>query len=299
MEPTIVQLQQNTTEWEVYRQSHLNASAAGIIMGTQTFKPNSWDSLLDFYRGKGKPFEGNVATDWGHAHEDEACDSASLLFGEVYHPTVMSHTIDGMPFSASLDGISQEFDESIGHVLEIKCPYQLQKSKTWKLTSDGVCPPQYYWQLQHQIMVSGADFANFFVFDAVSKDALCLVVERNDPDIRELQNKWKEFWDILQAGEMKGDSVAHREDDDFEIAANEWARAQRAIEEAKADSDAARERLIQLCAEQDGEGFGVRVVKGHRKGSVNYKKIPELEGVDLETFRGKDTEFYRVSAVQS
>ena len=297
MEPTIVQLEQNTTEWEEYRKGHLNASAAGIIMGTQTFKPNSWDSLLDFYRGKGKPFEGNVATDWGHAHEDEACDSASLLFGEVYHPTVMSHTIDGMPFSASLDGISQEFDGSIGHVLEIKCPYQLQKSKTWKTTADGKCPDQYYWQIQHQIMVSGAATANFYVYDAVSKEHLALVIERNDEDIAKLQAKWEEFWGILQAGEMKGDSVATRTDDDFQIAADEWARAQRAMAEAKEEAESARERLIELCTEQDGEGFGVRVVRGIRKGSVNYKKIPELDGVDLEGFRGKDTEFYRVSAV--
>ena len=66
-------------------------------MGVQAFKPNTWDSLLDWYRGNGIPFVGNVATEWGHTHEDEARIAAEKVNDEFYAPVVVTREHNGLP----------------------------------------------------------------------------------------------------------------------------------------------------------------------------------------------------------
>lgn len=295
---TQVDLEQNSDEWMDHRRVHCNASSAGLIMGVQTFTPNTWDSLLDWYRGKGTPFVGNVATDWGHTHEDEARVAAESINDEFYAPVVVTRIHKQLPLSASLDGKSVEFDGSTGHVAEIKCPYQGKQSKTWVLVDGGECPPQYYWQIQQQMFVSDAKEALLFIYDARDKSHLQLTVPRNDADIDLLMEKWAEFWNLLESGEMKGDGVLRREDTEFKVVATEWAEANEVLAEAKERVDAARATLIDLSGDRDCEGFGVRVTQAERKGNINYKKVPSLEGIDLEKYRGKGSSYYRVAATK-
>jgi|TARA_R110002096_G_scaffold26049_1_gene80817 putative phage-type endonuclease len=294
----VVQLDQNTDAWMNHRRVHCNASSAGLIMGVQTFTPNTWDSLLNWYRGKGVPFVGNVATDWGHTHEDEARVAAEKLNDEFYAPVVVSREHKGLPLSASLDGKSVEFDGTTGHVAEIKCPYQGKQSKTWLLVEKGECPPQYYWQIQQQMFVADATEAMLFIYDARDKSHLQISVPRNDSDIELLIEKWAEFWSLLESGEMKGDGVLQREDSAFERVAVEWSEANTLLAEAKQRVDAARATLIDLSGDRDCEGFGVRVTQAERKGNINYKSVPSLDGVDLEEYRGKSSSYFRVAATK-
>ena len=293
-----VQLDQNTDAWMNHRRVHCNASSAGLIMGVQTFTPNTWDSLLNWYRGKGVPFVGNVATEWGHTHEDEARIAAEKLNQEFYAPVVVSREHNGLPLSASLDGKSVEFDGSTGHVAEIKCPYQGKQSKTWLLVEKGECPPQYYWQIQQQMFVADANEAMLFIYDARDKSHLQIAVPRNDADIELLLEKWTEFWALLESGEMKGDGVLQRKDVEFTSVANEWTKANALLAEAKERVDEARGRLIDLSGDRDCEGGGVRVTQAERKGNINYKKVPSLDGVDLEQYRGKSSSYFRVAATK-
>jgi putative phage-type endonuclease len=294
----VVQLEQNTDEWMNHRRVHCNASSAGIIMGVQAFKPNTWDSLLDWYRGNGIPFVGNVATEWGHTHEDEARIAAEKVNDEFYAPVVVTRKHNGLPLSASLDGKSVEFDGSTGHVSEIKCPYQGKQSKTWITVENGDCPQGYYWQIQQQMFVSDAKEAKLFIYDARDKSHLQITIARNEDDINLLMEKWAEFWALLDAGEMKGDGVLRREDPEFTSVANEWTEANTLLAEAKERVDEARGRLIDLSGDRDCEGGGVRVTQAERKGNINYKKVPSLEGVDLELYRSKGSSYFRVAATK-
>jgi len=294
----VVNLEQNSDEWMDHRRRHANASSAGLIMGVQAFAPNTWDSLLDWYRGKGIPFQGNVATEWGHTHEEEARVAAESVNDEFYVPVVVTREHDGIPLSASLDGKSVEFDGTTGHVEEIKCPYQGKQSKTWIMVENGECPPGYYWQIQQQMFVADAKEARLFVYDARDKSHIQLTIPRNDDDIEILMGKWEEFWALLDSGEMKGDGVLRREDAEFELVASEWALANAALTEAKERVDAARSTLIEISGERDCEGFGVRVTSAVRKGNINYKKIPALEGINLEQYRGKGSSYNRVAAIK-
>ena len=294
----VVQLDQNTDAWMNHRRVHCNASSAGLIMGVQTFTPNTWDSLLNWYRGNGIPFVGNVATEWGHTHEDEARIAAETVNDEFYAPVVVTREHNGLPLSASLDGKSVEFDGTTGHVAEIKCPYQGKQSKTWLLVEKGECPPQYYWQIQQQMFVADATEAKLFIYDARDKSHLQITIARNQDDINLLMEKWTEFWALLESGEMKGDGVLQRKDAEFTSVAQEWTEANALLAEAKERVDEARRSLIDLSGDRDCEGGGVRVTQAERKGNINYKKVPSLDGVDLEQYRGKSSSYFRVAATK-
>lgn len=43
------------------------------------------------------------------------------------------------------------------------------------------------------------------------------------------------------------------------------------------------------------QGAGVTVTRFWRQGSVDYKKVPELSGVDLDQYRKRATEEARVT----
>ena len=81
-----------------------------------------------------------------------------------------------------------------------------------------------------------------------------------------------------------------------------WHQASLAYRQAKAEVDAAtarleavREALVALAAHPKESGAGVTVTRFWKAGSVDYKRVPQLQGVDLEAYRGKAREEVRVS----
>jgi DNA repair protein RadC len=58
--------------------------------------------------------------------------------------------------------------------------------------------------------------------------------------------------------------------------------------------ESARQRLIDLTHSARESGNGVSVIRMWKSGNVDYKRIPELRGVDLERYRGKGREEVRV-----
>ena len=59
--------------------------------------------------------------------------------------------------------------------------------------------------------------------------------------------------------------------------------------------DAAKTALIALASHPSEPGFGVSVTRFWKQGSVDYKKVPELAGVDIEAYRQKGRWETRVS----
>ena len=73
--------------------------------------------------------------------------------------------------------------------------------------------------------------------------------------------------------------------------------------EAKAATDlilkSAKERLIKACGSHArSKGELLKITKSERKGSVDYKKVPELTGIDLEQYRKKSSEVVTITAIK-
>jgi len=54
-------------------------------------------------------------------------------------------------------------------------------------------------------------------------------------------------------------------------------------------------QLISLSMEKDSKGGGIKLRKMSRKGNVEVGLIPELWGIDLDTYRKPSTEYWQVS----
>jgi len=59
--------------------------------------------------------------------------------------------------------------------------------------------------------------------------------------------------------------------------------------------DAAKAALVGLAKHPSETGSGVTVTRFWKQGNVDYKKVPELAGVELDAYRGKAREEVRVS----
>lgn len=56
-----------------------------------------------------------------------------------------------------------------------------------------------------------------------------------------------------------------------------------------------KDLLVLMSGHVNSTGGGIQVQKIVKSGSIEYSRIPELEGVDLEPYRKKPTEYWKVS----
>lgn len=81
-----------------------------------------------------------------------------------------------------------------------------------------------------------------------------------------------------------------------------WQRAAEAYVALKQQTEALAERLdegkealVKLAKHPSEAGFGVSVTRYWKQGSIDYKAVPQLKGVNLQTYRGKGRFETRVS----
>jgi putative phage-type endonuclease len=109
--------------------------------------------------------------------------------GLVMQPRVMTEG----EYSASLDGIPLEGDR----IVEIKSPYRRQASDLWQSVSLGEVPEHYRFQVQHQLLVSGATLAHLWVFDGTH--GLLIEISRDEAAMSAIRTAWDGFQQYLAA----------------------------------------------------------------------------------------------------
>ena len=282
---TIVNLVQGSTEWLEYRRSMRNASETAAVIGV-----SPWVTPYQLWQLKtGRREQSvNAAMLNGTALEPQARSAYELETGHVMQPLVMQEG----DYSASLDGITLQGDL----IVEIKVPMKGSNSSLWRAVEAGKVPCHYVSQIQHQLMVTGATTAHLWVFDGAR--GLLRVVERDEAAMATIRDAWDSFSAFLLSDSppplLPADTVL-REDADWSLAARAYARAKRAASVADEALERAREALVALAGHPREEGAGVAVTRFWRTGTVDYKKVVELQGVDLEAYRSKGREEVRVS----
>lgn len=161
MKAKIINLPQGSNEWHQHRLHHRNASETAIVMGV-----SPWMTPFELWelRTDRRTQSVNAAMHRGTQLEPEARAAYEATTGHVMQPLVL---VDG-EYSASLDGMT--LDGKL--VVEIKCPFRGQHSKLWQHALAGEIPTHYGWQIQHQLMVSKAEIANFYVYDSEFRHGL-------------------------------------------------------------------------------------------------------------------------------
>ena len=309
----LLDLEQRSEAWLAWRQSGITATESAVILGLSPYK-SPWRLWCEKV-GRVQPADlsANPLVRFGSEHEDEVRQLFELKHLDVVMPACGEFDEDPI-FRASFDGLTSTMEP-----VEIKCPSvtTLLDVKQRGLESD-TCR-LYRIQVQHQLMVSGAQHGWLVFFDRSTNDLIEFVIERDEDLIAEIRSKGREFFDRFVAKRKEPPKDPTRDiyvpKGDVEIArwsqfAVDYAAAQKAtdalqkrIDAYSAVKDRCKDELTAMMGEFLHADFaGIALTKRVTRGTVNYRDfllnrgIPESE---LEAFRGKSSENWLVRLTHS
>lgn len=182
----IKDIEQGSEAWKQLRKEHFCASDAPAMMGDSRYK--SRNQLLQEMK-TGKTEEVSEAKqaifDRGHQAENDARIIFEMDMLEDFPPAVCVELVEGMNLLASLDGLADPATAILEH-------------KLWNDTlaanvSNEVLDPMYFWQLEHQLLVTGA-LCVYFVCSDGTTDNWMQMEYHSVPERREkLIAGWKQF----------------------------------------------------------------------------------------------------------
>ena len=279
---------QGSDAWLEFRKSHCPASEAGALMSVNPWKPKNPYELMLIRNGEDSVFQSKAMA-WGTEHEDRARLELEEASGLIFQPQVLAEEIDGVPMSASLDGITMD-----GKVIaEIKCPYGQKESDTWKAIEEGNAPVYYWWQMQQQLLLTGAEICWFAVW--TPEEMMMIEVLPDEKAQSVLVLAWQEFWSLFLKGEYPVNPNEERDDEDWEAATVAYWVADERLKKAKEAHDIAKKSLVSIAGEQKAKGYGTQLVKTEKKGNLSYSKYIKDEGIKVpEEYRGKGSTSYSV-----
>jgi putative phage-type endonuclease len=193
-EPIQHDLQQGTAAWHQYRATKLNASDAPAMMGVSPYKKR--EQLLA-ERKTGYTPEVDAETqkrfDRGHQYEADIRPSIEAAYGIELYPVTLSRLVDGLDLSASFDGLTMDN----GIVFEHKS----LNDELRQAHARGELPEHYRYQLEQQLLVSGAKMAIFVASKGSMDDALIWDYEPDAETQSRLLAGWKRFQQDLETFE--------------------------------------------------------------------------------------------------
>jgi hypothetical protein len=144
--------------------------------------------------------------------------------------------------------------------------------------------------------VTGLESMYYFSFDGV--DGVVVPVKRDQAYIEKMIEEEYKFYQCMvnmTAPEPDENDYLIREDDIWVRCAKEFSDVQAKIKELIDEEEQLRNQLIFLSSGSNCKGGGVSLCMYPRKGNIEYAKIPELKGVDLEAYRKPSSPCYKIT----
>lgn len=274
---------QGSPEWLELRKNKRTASVAfTACRGSHADKVR----LAKQLKGEASVFVNN-AMQRGNDYEPEARASAEVLFGKFFTPKVF---VLGN-YLVSLDGIAAD-----GDILEIKIPAHAD-SDLWKAAIRGEIPERYQYQLCQQIAVSGSSAnAYLYVYLPEEQHGIPVLYQFSPAMWDEIRHGWDQFWVEYMGDSMPDDP--ERTDEEWELAAEEYRVALERKNQAESALETRKKKLIELAGDESAKGFGLRLTKVVKAGSIRYADYIKDYGIkadDLEPYRGKGSVSFSVT----
>lgn len=281
-------IEQRSPEWFEQRKRKITGSNIGAILGCDPFrKPKDvMRAMVRSSLGAESEFTGNIATEYGTKFESFAIADLEMETGLNVVETGFHVSTEYEWLGASPDGLIND-----DAVLEVKCPFGKRDSDQFK---DIIEQPHYYAQMQIEMLCTGRKKCHFYQWSQVGSkldfiELSQIWLDENLPKLKdfydqfllELKSPDKHLLDLVQTKEAK--ELAER-----------FTKAKAEMDAQKAIVDDCKKQLIAIADGRKSNISGVLVYSIERKGSVQYKNIPELKDVDLEQYRGKSTSTWGV-----
>ena len=193
--PTIHNVTQGSAEWHALRARYFTASEAAAMMGCSPYETRS--ALLR-RKASGIADEPDAARQRlfarGHEAEAAARPIAEAALGEELYPATMTAEIEGLPLLASLDGLTMDGRIAWEHKL-------MSERINRALIETDLPPMDHVWQMEHQLLVSGAEEVHYWA--STGQGPYAMRTYRSDPARRKaLIEGWKQFQRDLNDPDM-------------------------------------------------------------------------------------------------
>jgi putative phage-type endonuclease len=218
-------------------------------------------------------------------------DAARDYFYRITHIKVLPFQIkhQTIPYLiSSLDGI----DSRGKNIVEIKRPSNEDHEYVKKYKKP---PKKYFPQIQHQLECANLNSAFYLSF--YKNDPILIEVERDDSYIKSMLGKEAEFYKCmteLMPPELIDRDYIEKNDDEWNKHSTCYKFYKNIINSLEKKLENTKNRLIELSNGQNCKGNDIILTKTIRKGNIDYKSIPELKNVDLEIYRKRHAEYYKI-----
>ncbi|MDE1970996.1 MAG: YqaJ viral recombinase family protein [Patescibacteria group bacterium] len=276
-----------SSEWKEWRRHKIGASDSAAILGISPHKTRMqlWEEKV---LGK-DPFL-NKAMQRGLEREKEALDWADYTLGMSFNPKIVESDIYEWKF-ATLDG----WDEKNRMALEIKWA----NKKVHDSAKKGIVIDYYYPQVQSQMVCAGIDemyFLSCYEEDGKTDFELVLV-KRDAIFIEKMMEEERKFYienmlGMIQPTPYLLDVI--KNPDEFDDLCKRYEEQDVIEKEASAKKEEIKKRLFEISSKDGSCSSSYSFRKTIRKGTIGYDSIPELKGVDLESYRKQAIEVWKV-----
>ncbi|MBC2384574.1 hypothetical protein PsexTeo8_62230 (plasmid) [Pseudomonas extremaustralis] len=305
----IVDLRQRTPEWHAWRAQGVTATSAAVILGHHPNKTRwrLWAELT----GRVPPLDLSMIPQVRLAIMLEP--HALAWFQDKYDTVLMPYcgesTLHPL-LRASFDGVELDTMRPV----EIKI---LADSNFNEVAEQGEGSSHYrlyWWQVQHQLAVSGADFG-YLVFYHTRNQPIVFEVARSDQAIQLILKASLGFWASVVADKEPekdperdyftptGGGLIEWEGHASKAATldSELASLELRIKELKAEREQLQQGFVSLMGDYLlAEASGVRVCRYNQQGYVRWKEAftslhPNYPAENLDVFRGASSERVRIT----
>lgn len=279
-----VELEQGSDSWHEWRSKKITASRVPCIMGESPFKTpyQTWEDLI----GLSEKITQTEAMKRGVVLEPHVRQMISQRLQVDLQPWCYQHPT--IPyFGASLDGICP--DEKVA--VEIKCG----NAKDHELAKNGEVPLKYKGQIQAIMEVVGLDimyycsyYERFGLRPGEEGELVIIPVARDLGYVTEMLAKIHEFWKMVQdftPPDRDNKDFVFNDSDAWVSKAGEYKSLENAIKDLERRKEGLRKDLLSMTNGMSTMGAGLRIAKILEKGRVDYNRIPELMGVNLDAYR--------------
>ena len=307
-----VNLDQRTPEWLSWRFMGITATESAVILGLSPYK-SLWRLWCE-KTGRSRPADlsKNPLVTRGRLFEDAARQAFEVKHAEVLFPQCGEYSEEPL-FRASFDGLTAE-----GEPVEIKCPSEkvLSEVKTFGRESEAF--KLYYIQVQHQLLVAGAERGWLVFYDSKSGDLTEFEIFSNENLIDEILTQGRSFWNaVVNEVEPKKDPQrdffipkTEGEIAEWSQLAADYISATREVENLKAqierlnvNRNRCKESLASMMGEFRFADFaGVALTRRSVTGTVDYEKFCSAKGItpeELASYRKEAKESWLVRLTDS
>lgn len=283
---------QGSQEWHAFRAGGIGGSEIASVMNRNPYQTayQLWQIKAGIKQAP--DLSDNFAVKRGHALEPIARKIINEDYGFNFVPCIFQ-SLDHSFLKYSSDG----FDSDKNELLEIKALGE----KNHLIVKETQAPLAYYMdQCQWAMLITGCKKIHFVSYCQSFPEPIVKIEVLPDEKIQaEILKAAIKFWNMVEtktAPELSDKDFEDISCDAFKAIADEYIMKTNQLKLLEADIEQLKEKIKKAANGRNIVGNGLKASFSYRKGNVDYSKIPELEGVDLDQYRKPSSEMFLIKA---